>query len=239
VSPTYEPPPQLVYSTRYEPFGNARHTAFGNTYTAQPLGYTGAPLDPESGLLYLNARYYAPRNARFLQRDSVFGSDADPASLNRYAYARNNPMVFTDPTGHQVYGPEGYNPWGCQPSPSCWATPTGQIQTLTAAAYGEGAFPPVPRFIVLGALPPMVRVVGPPSSYITTVGGREVTGAYIIENIGQCWQCRRTVSELAQIGARLEMDHFWPNAFYRVRNGVSVQPPSVVSSEGRRLPRRA
>jgi RHS repeat-associated protein len=115
-----------VYSTRYEPYGNARHTASNGGYTAQPLGYAGAPLDPESGLLYLNARYYAPRNARFLQRDTVFGSDADPASLNRYAYARNNPMVFVDPDGHS-------------PSAADEDLPPGLWMRIIAGTLGVGA----------------------------------------------------------------------------------------------------
>ncbi|HLH22315.1 MAG TPA: RHS repeat-associated core domain-containing protein [Chloroflexota bacterium] len=93
---------QLVYSTRYEPYGNLRHTASVAGFAAQPLGYTGAPFDPEGAVIYLNARYYAPGEARFIQRDSVFGSDTDPVSLNRYVYARDNPMVFTDPSGRQA-----------------------------------------------------------------------------------------------------------------------------------------
>ncbi len=93
---------QLVYSTRYEPYGHPRHTANGAGYSEQPLAYTGAPFDPEGAVIYLNARYYAPGEARFIQRDSVFGSDTDPVSLNRYVYARDNPMVFTDPSGRQA-----------------------------------------------------------------------------------------------------------------------------------------
>jgi len=94
-------PPQLVYSTRYEPYGIARHTASVNNFAGQALGYAGAAADPEVILLYLNARYYSPGFYRFLQRDSLFGADTDPISLNRYAYAHNNPMVYSDPSGHE------------------------------------------------------------------------------------------------------------------------------------------
>jgi RHS repeat-associated protein len=102
---------QLVYAARYDPYGNLRHAFSNNGYTTQPLGYTGASFDPEGAVLYLNARYYAPSVARFIQRDTVFGDEANPASLNRYAYAFNNPMVYTDPSGN--------NP--CWFNPQCWS----------------------------------------------------------------------------------------------------------------------
>ncbi len=110
---------QLVYSTRYEPYGHPRHTANGAGYSEQPLAYTGAPFDPEGAVIYLNARYYAPGEARFIQRDSVFGSDTDPVSLNRYVYARDNPMMYNDPSGHDACGGDipcspSLN-WGCGP----------------------------------------------------------------------------------------------------------------------------
>jgi hypothetical protein len=41
---------------------------------------------------YLRARYYDPASGRFLGRDPVPGG-------NPYAYAGNNPVNFTDPTG--------------------------------------------------------------------------------------------------------------------------------------------
>jgi RHS repeat-associated protein len=52
----------------------------------------------EPGLIYLNARYYDPILARFIQPDPL-----DPflpgVGVNRYAYASNNPIMFSDPLG--------------------------------------------------------------------------------------------------------------------------------------------
>ena len=61
--------------------------------------YTGKPEDP-SGLYYYGARYYDPLIGRFTTRDTVFGGLGDPQSQNRYAYCRNNPHKYIDPTGH-------------------------------------------------------------------------------------------------------------------------------------------
>ena len=47
------------------------------------------------------ARYYDANVGRFLTVDTVVpGDGADPMGFNRYAYARNNPIKYTDPTGH-------------------------------------------------------------------------------------------------------------------------------------------
>jgi hypothetical protein len=33
------------------------------------------------------------------------GAAADPQQLNRYSYASNNPLKYTDPSGHCIPGP--------------------------------------------------------------------------------------------------------------------------------------
>ncbi|MBK8129277.1 MAG: RHS repeat-associated core domain-containing protein [bacterium] len=54
----------------------------------------------ELGLLYYNARFYAPGLGRFLSADSIVPNPTNPQSLNRYSYVLNSPVNFTDPTGH-------------------------------------------------------------------------------------------------------------------------------------------
>ena len=51
-------------------------------------------------LYYLNARFYDGKIARFMQEDACLGNGADPLSLNRYTYCRNNPLIYWDPSGH-------------------------------------------------------------------------------------------------------------------------------------------
>ncbi len=63
------------------------------------LGYTGQRRD-RTGPLYYHARYYDPALGRFASADSLVPDPADPQALNRYAYARNNPLRYTDPAGH-------------------------------------------------------------------------------------------------------------------------------------------
>jgi RHS repeat-associated protein len=81
----------------YDAFGVHRE----QTSTADnPYRYSGYTFDEESGLYYLNARFYDPELARFMQEDTYRGDPGDPLSLNLYTYVCNNPLVYWDPTGH-------------------------------------------------------------------------------------------------------------------------------------------
>jgi RHS repeat-associated protein len=61
--------------------------------------FTGQRLD-NTGLYYYNARYYDPAIGRFISADTIVTNPANPQSLNRYSYCLNNPLKYTDPTGH-------------------------------------------------------------------------------------------------------------------------------------------
>jgi RHS repeat-associated protein len=63
--------------------------------------FTGHERDAETGLDYFGARYYRPQVGRFTTVDPGHASATvdDPQSWNAYAYARNNPLRFIDPTG--------------------------------------------------------------------------------------------------------------------------------------------
>ena len=48
----------------------------------------------------------SPYINRFLSADTIEPGYANPQSLNRYSYVNNNPLRYTDPTGHRACGPE-------------------------------------------------------------------------------------------------------------------------------------
>ncbi len=62
--------------------------------------YTSQELDGETGLYNYGARYYDPILGRFISADTIVQNFSDPQTLNRYSYARNNPVIYIDPSGH-------------------------------------------------------------------------------------------------------------------------------------------
>jgi len=80
----------------YYPFGGTRT---GSVSTDQK--FTGQRLD-DTGLYYYNARYYDATIGRFISADTVVQNPANPQTLNRYSYCLNNPLKYTDPSGHVV-----------------------------------------------------------------------------------------------------------------------------------------
>ena len=66
-----------------------------------PIRYRGYYYDEETGLYYLQSRYYDPEVGRFLNADDI--DYADPTAingLNLYSYCDNDPVNRVDPTGH-------------------------------------------------------------------------------------------------------------------------------------------
>ena len=90
----------IVRSTVYDIWGTVRATS-GTVNTR--LGYTGELMGAVDGTVYLRARHYRPDLGRFLQRDTFAGIPTSPQSLHKYTYTHNNPIRYTDPSGHIVW----------------------------------------------------------------------------------------------------------------------------------------
>ena len=80
------------------------YDAFGNLIKVQEevnnrFLYVGQQYDAVTMQYYLRARYYNPVVARFTQEDTYRGD-----GLNLYAYCRNNPVGYYDPSGYDTCG---------------------------------------------------------------------------------------------------------------------------------------
>jgi RHS repeat-associated protein len=67
--------------------------------TPNAYRYTAQQFDSLTGLYNMRARYYSPADGRFLTRDPAPVNLGNPVELNRYGYARNNPINYSDPSG--------------------------------------------------------------------------------------------------------------------------------------------
>ncbi|MFA5252667.1 MAG: RHS repeat-associated core domain-containing protein, partial [Phycisphaerae bacterium] len=90
----------LVQHYGYMPFGDERYQNNTQAFSVTNR-YTGQQLDEETGLYFYGSRYYDAELGRFIQPDTIV-QDASSQSLNRYTYCVNNPLKFTDPTGHFI-----------------------------------------------------------------------------------------------------------------------------------------
>lgn len=118
---------------RYSAWGETRYTS-GTTPTDRQ--YTGQINDGDTGLYYYNARYYDPALHRFIQADTIVPDPNNPQSLNRYSYTRNNPVKYTDPTGHwEEEGGGGDNGY-CNDVGKC----PNDSSALTPLSYANNAY---------------------------------------------------------------------------------------------------
>lgn len=103
----------LVEETAFYPFGIPRHE-YRVRQIEEAYKFTQKERDRESGLHYFEARYLVASLSRFALPDPKYANPdalmkadfarflSTPQEMNIYAYARNNPLKFVDPTGLEV-----------------------------------------------------------------------------------------------------------------------------------------
>jgi RHS repeat-associated protein len=83
----------------YDAWGNPLLTIRDRVGTRNKFRFTGEALDTGTQMYYLRQRYYDPTSGRFVSRDVLPGTPGNPQTLNRYVYALDAPLVYTDPSG--------------------------------------------------------------------------------------------------------------------------------------------
>ena len=77
---------------------SSQHSAIGAN---NPLRYRGYVYDTETGLYYLQSRYYNPTWGRFINADKQLATDSI-IGLNLFAYCNDNPVNMYDPNGEMA-----------------------------------------------------------------------------------------------------------------------------------------
>ncbi|MFD5319636.1 RHS repeat-associated core domain-containing protein [Streptomyces sp. NPDC127098] len=91
---------QAVVRRFLSPFGTERNTGT-TTDWVDDKSFLGKPTDTTTGLTQVGARQYDPAVGRFLSVDPMMDlTDSD--QLHGYAYANNNPVSYTDPSGTMI-----------------------------------------------------------------------------------------------------------------------------------------
>jgi RHS repeat-associated protein len=86
----------------YDIFGKCNIiTNLSNIANINPIRYRSYYYDNETGLYYLNTRYYDPETMRFISLDGIEYLDYDTlGGLNLFVYCNNNPVMYSDGDGH-------------------------------------------------------------------------------------------------------------------------------------------
>lgn len=134
----------LTTNSTGEATSELRYTAWGETrYTSgtSPTNYryTGQRQEVSFGLYFYNARWYDNYLTHFTQADTII--PAGVQGLDRYAYTDNNPVRYTDPSGHVVQGRCNYRKnYNCD-APTAASPQNGisedQIQNLLGFTWAE------------------------------------------------------------------------------------------------------
>ncbi len=119
----------VVSRQRYSPYGRVRDSS-GTMPT--DFGFAGQRRD--TGLMYYNARYYDAALGRFVSADTIVPSAGNPQSLNRFTYTNNNPIRYSDPSGH-----DGCDVNNMDGTPDGCAAMTGGSAFQQRATYWQNA----------------------------------------------------------------------------------------------------
>ena len=93
----------VVVQYTYDAWGNVLSTtgSMASTLgTLNPIRYRSYVYDLESGLYYLQSRYYDPEVGRFLNADAYTSTGQGLLGNNMFTYCLNNPVVLVDPSGN-------------------------------------------------------------------------------------------------------------------------------------------
>ena len=106
----------VVSELRYTAWGEVRYES-GTTPTEYT--YTGQYSNMvDFGLMFYNARWYDPCIIQWTQADTLIPNPYNVLDWNRFAYARYNPLKYTDPSGHIAENFD--NDSNCEPYDNCY-----------------------------------------------------------------------------------------------------------------------
>jgi len=82
---------------------------YDSTFPNVNYTFTDQEDDDETGLYNYDARLYDPQLGRFISADTIVPRPWDLQSFNRYSYCSNNPLIYTDPSGHDPENGTSYS----------------------------------------------------------------------------------------------------------------------------------
>jgi RHS repeat-associated protein len=123
-----------TFRRKFRPYGETLAQSGSHT---ESRGWIGERHDTETGLTFLNARYYHPTLGKFISPDPLHPT-APGVGLNRYAYGLGNPITLSDPSGLTPCTKEMIR----NGDPACVGSELPEPRTPAEANSGVGSPPP-------------------------------------------------------------------------------------------------
>ena len=140
-----------VVSYAYDPWGKtwaASGTLAFTLGTFNPLRYRGYVYDTETGLYYLNSRYYNPVWGRFINADGFVSTGQGISGNNMFAYCGNDPVNRYDPDGDAFLAAIAIGGAAVWKFGAAVVAFLGALFTINSVAKNPPALPPItiPKF---------------------------------------------------------------------------------------------
>lgn len=84
-------------------FPNGADDTAGAIESLSTRGFTGHEQLDTVGLVHMNGRVYDPMIGRMISPDPIVPDALNAQAWNRYSYVGNDPLTFTDPSGHSWF----------------------------------------------------------------------------------------------------------------------------------------
>ena len=140
-----------VVTYAYDPWGKtwaASGTLAFTLGTFNPLRYRGYVYDTETGLYYLNSRYYNPVWGRFINADGFVSTGQGISGNNMFAYCGNDPVNRYDPDGDAFLAAIAIGGAAVWKFGAAVVAFLGALFTINSVAKNPPALPPItiPKF---------------------------------------------------------------------------------------------
>ncbi len=163
----------ILDRSRYEPYGV--NAPYGNSISPTGIGFTGHVNDQDTGLTYMQQRYYDALAGRFLSLDPLLTESEFGGRFNRYVYAINNPYKHIDPDGRdpEIAGPLFFRLTTIEATRRDTTidqavAPGAPFREITAPVIVVAASPSAVALTATAAAPPVVGVITSAAEVVST-----------------------------------------------------------------------